>query len=165
MFARGGRLCLIEQRWAKLVILMDLINIIAGFLAQALFVHSSTRVWHRPHLTDIAGAASVPSDERVLLRALVARALGYQTSRAPGPADLSHKSRVPGTNPNAWLCGFNSSKVAWIWEKGLGPGEEQDLLKKWGSYISQLDQKGFSDSLGDVPIYLVEKLISHPSVD
>jgi len=113
----------------------------------------------------MAGAASVPSDERVLLRALVARALGYQTSRVPGPADLSHKSRVPGTNPNAWLCGFNSSKVAWLWEKGLGPGGEQDLLKKWGSYISQLDQKGFSDSLGDVLIYLVEKLISHHSVD
>ena len=64
-----------------------------------------------------------------------------------------------------FVAGFNSSKVALLWEKGLGPGEEQDLLNKWGSYISQLDQKGFSDSLGDVLIYLVEKLISHHSVD
>ena len=138
---------------------------IARFLSSSPFVHASTRVWPRPPLTDVAGAASVPSDERVLLRALVSRALGYQTSRVPGPADLSHKSRAAGTNPNAWLCGFNSSKVAWLWETGLGPGEEQDLLKKWVSYIPQLGQKGVSDSLGDVLIYLVEKLISHPSVD
>ena len=61
-----------------------------------------------------------------------------------------------------WLQQFEDSLAL---GKGFWARGKQDVFKKWGSYISQLDQKGFSDSLGDVLIYLVEKLISHPSVD